>query len=381
MKEKIKDNRYVITILMAVVFGLIGGITGGFLSRTYLMGNFYDFPIFGQIDFNADQNREIVISNARKVVVDQNTKVNEAINSSKDSIVGIFKKQKVSANASQTAFSPANFYNMNLPLAQGLIITSDGWIVVLPKQGQGDLVNASDYVAITQNKDVYAADKIIKDGLTGYTFLHVGARDLPIKQFADKSDLKNGNLILAVNWAGEGWLSSISGKGVNDSLIYQSDSFFNKLSLADVPPQEFKGSIIFDLGGSVMGLINAKGEIEPITHFKGVVLSLLRYQKIKRPSLGVNYFDLSRVAGMEKNQNGALLYAVSGATAVAKGSAAEAAGLKAGDIITSFDNIEINQNNNLTELVQSYLPGDKIRLEYLRNGTKSGVDVTLAEIK
>jgi len=52
---------------------------------------------------------------------------------------------------------------------------------------------------------------------------------------------------------------------------------------------------------------------------------------------------------------------------VIKGSPAALAGLKERDIITHIDNIEINKDNDLKQVLQNYLAGDKIIIRYIRN--------------
>lgn len=55
-------------------------------------------------------------------------------------------------------------------------------------------------------------------------------------------------------------------------------------------------------------------------------------------------------------------------TLVRKGSPAEAAGLKAGDVIVQFNGLRVTSNEQLTALVQRTPPGRQVRLEILRGG-------------
>ncbi len=101
--------------------------------------------------------------------------------------------------------------------------------------------------------------------------------------------------------------------------------------------------------------------------------------------LGVNYIDLSGLAGSltENNywQKGAIIYKDQRGLAVQKNSPAEKAGLREGDVIISVDNIALTKDNDLADVIQNYLAGDKLTLVYLRDGAENEVEITLVEQK
>jgi serine protease Do len=72
-----------------------------------------------------------------------------------------------------------------------------------------------------------------------------------------------------------------------------------------------------------------------------------------RPFLGVT---------TEKNDNGAKISTIS------KGSAAEKAGLKEGDIITKIGDKKIADPEDLVDAVKSYKPRNEVKIYYQRNG-------------
>jgi serine protease Do len=50
------------------------------------------------------------------------------------------------------------------------------------------------------------------------------------------------------------------------------------------------------------------------------------------------------------------------------GSAAEEAGLKKKDVVTKINGISVNSSPELQEQVAKYRPGDKLQVEYIRDG-------------
>lgn len=64
---------------------------------------------------------------------------------------------------------------------------------------------------------------------------------------------------------------------------------------------------------------------------------------------------------------------------VAKGSAAEKAGLKEGDVITKLGGKKINDPEELMDAVTSYKPKDEVKIYYERNGKSNEVKAALGE--
>ncbi|MFN8250384.1 MAG: PDZ domain-containing protein [Ferruginibacter sp.] len=68
-------------------------------------------------------------------------------------------------------------------------------------------------------------------------------------------------------------------------------------------------------------------------------------------------------------------------TNVSKGSAAEKAGLKEGDIITKVDNAKVENPADLTEAITSHKPKDEVTVYYKRDGKDMSAKATLGETK
>ncbi|MDP2708509.1 MAG: S1C family serine protease [bacterium] len=376
LKEFFKKYALASVIAATAVFGLAGGVAGSLAARAYLL----DAPI-GNFDFSQGKYRDqgLVISNARSVIVQQDAKINETVNSVSASLVGIYKKQKPGKTGE--AFSLDNFYQLNKGAGQGFIITSDGWIVTSLALDK----TFNDYVVIAKDKKIYQPDKAVRDSLTGFTFIHVSARDFPVRRFAENQDIKSGGLVLSVNWRGASRVSYIADYGWDGTLIKSSDDFSGKLILTESVPAEFKGSVIFNLAGDALGLVNDQGEIEPMPRLKSAAASLFKNKTVIRPYLGINYINLNDLAAAEAPaaawQKGAIIYNIQKAAAVLKNSPAETAGLLAGDIVMSVGGRNLAEDNDLAELIQEYSAGDKIIISIFRGGQERSVEVVLGELK
>lgn len=68
-------------------------------------------------------------------------------------------------------------------------------------------------------------------------------------------------------------------------------------------------------------------------------------------------------------------------TEVSEESAAAAAGLKEGDIITKVDGKEMKESEQLIEAIRAHKPGDEVTIEYLRDGKKNTTKATLKSIE
>ncbi|MEO8111218.1 MAG: PDZ domain-containing protein [Ginsengibacter sp.] len=66
---------------------------------------------------------------------------------------------------------------------------------------------------------------------------------------------------------------------------------------------------------------------------------------------------------------------------VMKGSSAEKAGLKVGDIITKIDNKDITSPSELMDAVRAHKPNDEVKVYYKRDGKKNDMKLKLGESK
>lgn len=136
-------------------------------------------------------------------------------------------------------------------------------------------------------------------------------------------------------------------------------------------------------------LINGK----PLSEFKDDDIAVIKRKKITRngneifmmPGEGSDIFlndgidneDTRPFLGVttDRNDKGVKILKVS------KGSAAEKAGLKEGDIITKIGSKKINDPEELMDVVKSYKPKDEVKIYYERDGKSNDTKAVLGERK
>jgi putative serine protease PepD len=126
-----------------------------------------------------------------------------------------------------------------------------------------------------------------------------------------------------------------------------------------------------DTGG--LGTTGQSGSIGlgfaiPINQAKYVAQQLIKTGKPVYPVIGAS-------VSLDDSAGGAKI--TSGASAVTSGGPADKAGLKAGDVITKLDDIEVDSGPTLIGAIWTHRPGDKVSITYTRDGKTNTVDLTL----
>jgi len=370
-----KPTNLFIIILAALVFGAIAGALASVVTSSYLGKSLTDLIGAKELDLaNSVYDRSnLVISDAKKVVVSQDVKIEETANSLQPVLVSAFKNSN-------------NYYVLGNADAFGLILSNDGWVLFNGFKENNPQEIIKSYSVVSADKKVYQLDsayvlKINGDGNVILAHLK-GALNLPVRQMVGSYNLKPGTSIILLSSDGKTLLSSLVSKK-RPAISLTSDRPDIRLELANPVSDEFKNALIFNLGGDFVGWIDSNKEARPNYTFLPAWRDFVTKQKLVFPSLGVNYLDLSVIkAPTLKVDKGAWLKSVDAThPAIIPGGIADKAGLQEGDVITRINNQELDQNNDLGETVSSYLTGETIDITYNRNGVSSEKEITLGEAK
>jgi len=370
------NNKTIILIVLATFFGLLSGITGQIISRAYFLEKDFNMPFFGDIRFANDNNdTNLIIRNPKKIVVEEETKARETKQSVQGSIMGIFLKK--------------NNINLNKKEGDAFVITSDGWMISSftpleiiniknkkASSSQKEIMSLlKKYVFVSQNKQIYEIENIFYDPISSYSFWKIKAYNLPVRKF--ESSVKRGDLVFEINSFGDILINNIVAREKRKEILF-SDILDNKIILA-YQNEKFNNSFVFNSYGDLIALTDKDGKVYSISFFNPLIKNLLKNKKITRPKFGVNYINNFEFLDLEtkKVKKGAEIFKNENKVAVVKGSPAEKANLKEGDIIMSINGIELTRDNNLQEIINNYLPGDEIKIDYLREGKQFSVNLRL----
>lgn len=254
----------------------------------------------------------------------------------------------------------------------GFFISSDGYVVT----NYHVIKDAKQIAVVLNDGREFAAMVSGSDPRTDLAVLKVDGENFPVLEFGDSDDLEIGEWVVAIGnpFALESTLTVgvVSAKGRQDLGIAAFEDFIQ--TDAAINPGNSGGPLL-NLQGQVIGVNTAIltrtggymgiGLAIPSKMAKHVVDQIANGGCVKRAYLGILLQpldkELAEAMGLEK-QEGVVI------SDVIKGSPAEKAGLKQGDIILSYDQKPVKNLAKFRNEVAMMTPGAEITLTILRNG-------------
>ena len=375
-------------IFFGLTIILLGGL-GGIIAEHYLFPYLSENAFFSKYEFIKKASRNVtVINKTEQVVIKEEFSIEKIINQVSSSIVNI-----ISYTEDPTG-KKINFSSV-IKNGTGTIVTSDGIIMTYASAILNKNVR---YKVILFDGNVKDAEFLGIDAYSQLAFLKIEANNLPTISFANSTDAKIGEKIVAIgnnalNYSNR-YSSQILGSfDANASLFGSNISSSEKLEgffKTNLPPDDaYVGGPIVDYLGQVVGII---GIIEngstkdffqiPSNKVKNVLERAIRKDLESAPYLGIYFLPLTKTylaLNKVSRVNGALIYSASGqqGLAIIANSPAQKAGLKIGDLIIAFNGQEINQEKTLPDLLYQYKKGDLIELTVIRNNQELKIKVQL----
>lgn len=280
----------------------------------------------------------------------------------------------------------------------GVILTPDGYIVT-----NNHVVENADKIEVQlTDKRTFEAKIIGRDPSTDLALIKVSASNLPIVKMGDSDNVQIGEWVLAVGYPlslqSTVTAGIVSAKGRQIGILgdAQQRRYSNPdEQMVNTAIESFiQTDAVINRGNSGGALVNARGELIginsaiasptgvyagygfaiPINLAKKVLDDFKKYGSVKRGYIGITFTEINEALRKETgidDING--LYVQS----VVKGGAAEAAGIKKGDVITKIDGKKIYSSSDLQERVARLRPGDKVTITYKRDGKEKDVTLTL----
>jgi len=266
----------------------------------------------------------------------------------------------------------------------GVIVdASQGYIVT----NAHVIENAEEITVTLQDDRTFSAEIIGTDPGSDIAIIKVESDRLTEIPLADSERTRVGDFVVAIgnpfglgHTVTSGIVSALGRSGLNPDGyedFIQTDASIN--------PGNSGGALV-NLRGELIGVNSAIitrsggnigiGFAIPANMVQSIMSQLLEFGEVRRGLLGVNIYtvtpDIAEAYGVEEIQ-GALVSQVVG------GSAADEAGLQAGDIVTQVNDEKIKSATELRNAIGLRRIGDKVRLVVVRDGDERKITAVLGE--
>lgn len=281
-----------------------------------------------------------------------------------------------------------------------------GWGPLVPRQqsGQGSGVVVSANGVVVTNQHVvegaqritvrtsdgqeYAARVVGSDAPTDLAVLQLeAASDLTAMPFGDSDSVRVGEMVMAIGnpfgLSGSVSLGIVSALGRSQMGITDYDNFIQ--TDAAVNPGNSGGALV-NMEGELVGINTAilsrsggsqgVGFAIPSTMVQSVVESLQRDGRVVRGWLGISIQDMTPAMAnaLSLTEDSGVLVAE-----VEPGGPAEAAGLRAGDVLLEVESQALRDAQELRTQVASARPGEPLSLVVLRGAERLEVEALPGE--
>ncbi len=282
---------------------------------------------------------------------------------------------------------PKKFRREMVGLGSGVILDGKGNILTNSHVVSG----ASKIQVLLSSGESYAARLIGTDPKTDLAVIRITAKgSLPYVRFGDSDKVEVGEWVVAIGHprgldqtVTQGIISAKNRRGIADPSGYQD---FLQTDAAINPGNS--GGPLLNLRGEVIGvnsaIASASGGFEgigfaiPSNMVLNIVNALITKGKVERGWLGVSVQDLTpdlaRSFGLEKAR-GALI------AEVVKGSPAEKAGLKEGDVVLSYRGKDVMDASFLRNEVAVTRIGSDAEIVVWRNGRKAELAAKIGSLE
>ena len=293
-------------------------------------------------------------------------------------------------NGADMSYNDDNAANSARQVASGsgVLVSTSGYIVT-----NNHVVDKADELVVTLNgKKDFKATVIGTDPSSDLAVIKIEGNDFPHITFDNSDNVRIGEWVLAIGYplnlettVTSGIVSARARNiGINNRNSNAPIESFIQTDAAVNPGNS--GGALVSINGNLIGINSAIAS--PTGSYAGysyaipsnlverVVSDIIKYGSAKRAYLGVMFgSDQMGDADRKKNNipDGDGIFVMD----VAKGSAAEEAGIQKGDFIIKINATVVNTGTEIVEKVSAMRPGDRINISYVRNGVEHTTTATL----
>ena len=311
-----------------------------------------------------------------------------------DTAVGVAQKVLPSIVGIKVDYSINSAFGRASASAEGsgIIMTEDGYILTnnhvisSDESSYYEVAEANSITVYLYNDETgYPAQVIGTDEQTDLAVIKIDKTGLTPATIGDSDQVQVGEFSMAIGNP-LGMQSSVTSgiiSAVNRQITDTDGKTYTLIQTDAAINSGNSGGALVNSNGEVIGVntlklngtgIEGMGFAIPINSTKTIYEQLVSDGKVVRPYLGITGIDVDEQTA-KQNRLVEGVYVKS----VETFSAAEKAGIQAGDVIIEADGTEIKDMDTLNEIKNSHQVGDTMTIKINRNGTEKEVTVTLQE--
>ena len=369
-----KNSHFIRNIIIFLILAII------FLGLCYYFYTTYNnieiVPEYESSKLNSTINEQSVENEMK-----ESKSVADILEEVSQCVVGISKIK----SRSTSIFSNISTVS-DLGLGSGIIFSSDGYILS-NYHVTGDKLSTC-YITL-ENGSTYDGTVVWADSFLDLSITKINVSNLNAVKLGDSSSLKSGEKVYAIgNPIGFEFRRTITSgiiSATNRTVRIDEDnsvSYMTDLLQTDasINPGNSGGPLILS-NGEVIGINSVKittaegiGFAVPINVIKPVLEQFIENGFFNEAYLGIYAYDKEVIPYLStSNSNGVYIILISDI------SPAISSGIKVGDIITSIDNIPINNMIELQEYIYSKSPGDTITINISRGYVTKSFNIVLSK--
>jgi len=274
-------------------------------------------------------------------------------------------------------------------LGSGVIISADGYVLT-----NYHVIEGASALKVTADGSTYDADVVGTDASSDLAVIKLkNASDLTAIELGDSDKLVVGEWVMSIGspYGLEQSVATGIVSATSRSTVMSSESnsgttmvYTNMIQTdAAINPGNSGGALV-DANGDLIGIntlitsssgsYSGVGFAIPVNYATSIAKQLIEGKTPSHAQLGVTLVTITSEIAARYNlsvNEGAYIQSVS------SGSAADKAGIKEGDIVTSFNGKTITSASDLLIAIREKSPGDTVKIELVRNGKTMEVSATL----